>query len=189
MPEGTFNVSRLIAELGLQNLTGQELRVLQTIQPVLNVGDIGDNSPPHVSPAAMFGGLAIGSGGNVGSVQLQCLAPGGGFIEWLTFESATTDFNMSVRTVPSGTATVLAPAGVLSRDPIASIVTTDFVAPLGAPQIQLSQDTNQYTFTPRPLFVPRGSFFLLQAQTGGGGALFLFGFGWREVPASEHVPS
>ena len=55
MPGGAFNVSQLIRELGLQAVTGDEMRVQETIQPTMRVADLSDVTPPHVAPTAIFG--------------------------------------------------------------------------------------------------------------------------------------
>lgn len=189
MAQGAFNVSRLIAELGLQQLTGEELRVLETIQPVLSVGDISGNSPPHQAPAAMFGGIALGAGANFGTVQLQCLAPGGLFVDWFTLVTPTTTVRLSVRPgAPSAGMPVLAAAGQLSRDPVVSIVTNGNAAVIAAPVCTFEQTTTQFNYGPQPLFVPRGTSLTFQATTVGV-QIFTFNFAIREVPASEHVPS
>jgi len=188
MPQGTFNVSRLIAELGLQQIKGDEMRVLETIQPVMNVGALSDVTPPHVAPSAMFGGFAASGPGVAGTVQLQCLAAGGGFIEWLTIQSTTTAVSIRVLDTPITGMTPFANAGRLSRDPVVSIAAVASIAALGGSSILLDESTNFFSFQPRSLFVPRGSSFVMQGSAGAG-ILFFFGFGWREVPASEHVPS
>ncbi len=188
MAQGAFNVTALIRELGLQAVEPDVMEVLRRIQPVITVGDLSDVTPPHVAPTAIFGSLSLSAAGTNGTVALQCLAPGGGFIEWVTIQSTTANALMSVRTVDPGVVTVVGPAGQVSRDPVVSIVRQDAIAALGAPNILLSQTENFFGFSPRPLFIPRASFFILQASNAGVGPSFSWGFSFREVPASEHVP-
>lgn len=189
MAQGAFNVSRLIAELGLQNIRGDEMRVLETIQPTMDVGNLADVTPPHVAPTAIFGTILIGGVGTAGGVQIQSLAPGGGFIEWITFESSVTNAVFSIQTANPGLAVALAPGGQASRDPIVSIATTGNVAVVTTSAPVISQTAAILNFTTRPIFIPRGTFFLLQNTGTGAAAISFFGFGFREVPASEFVPS
>lgn len=183
---GAFNVSQLIRELGLQTISGEDLRVLETIQPTLLVGDLSDVTPPHVAASAFFGVTLAGAVGLAGTVELQCLAPGGCFIEWVSIDSPVVAIAMRVTTVSLGVTTPLAAAGVTSRDPIVSRVRTDAVV-LGPAFVSLAQTGDFFPMNPNPMFIPRASFFSLQHQvvnlTG------TVGFAVREVPASEHVPA
>jgi len=176
----------LIRELGLQTISGDDMRVLETIQPTLLVGDLSDVTPPHVAASAFFGAVIVGAVGLSGTIELQCLAPGGCFIEWITIDSPTVSIAMAVGTAASGAATPVVAAGLTSRDPIVSRVNTDASA-LITPSVTLAQTGAYFPFNPNPMFVPRGSFFTLQtALVNTTGTV---GFGVREVPASEHVPA
>jgi hypothetical protein len=187
VPSGAFNVAALIKELGLQALTGEEMRVLEQIQPVMNVGDLGDVTPPHVAPTALFGKLTQGGVGTFPGVQLQCLAPGGGFIEWVTFES--TDLGlMRVTTKNPGLANVVAKAGQVSRDPVVSVCTDGNGLALGN-HVTISTAQAFLNFAPRPMFIPRGSFFSIFGSEAGAVESMRWGFSWREVPASEYAPT
>lgn len=183
---GAFNVSQLIRELGLQTMTGEDMRVLQTIQPTLLVGDLSDVTPPHVAASAFFGVTLAGAVGLAGAVELQCLAPGGCFIEWITIDSPVVSISMRVSLTSLGVGTPLAAAGVTSRDAIVSRVQTDAVA-LGGAAVTLAQTGDFFGFSPNPMFIPRASFFSLQHQVVN--LVGTVGFGVREVPASEHVPA
>lgn len=189
MGTGAFNVSRLIAELGLKQLTGEELDVLEKIQPVLQVGDLSDVTPPHVAPSAIFGAFIGGGVGTFGGVQFQSLAPGGSFVEWITFDSTTTNANFMIETTDPGFPTLLAAAGQASRDATQTIVRTGALATINALAPVISSTAAIISFTTRPIFIPRGAFFVIQNATAGAGAFAFFGVGWREVPASEFVPS
>ena len=191
MPQGAFNVSRLIAELGLQQIRGDEMRVLESIQPTMQVGDLSDVTPPHVAPSAIFGSVLIGGVGTAGGVQFHSLAPGGSFVEWITFDSTATNATFGIQTVDPAFPTLLPPGGQTSRDPVQTIVRTGAVGFLpgiaGSPVI--SSTAAILSFSNRPVFVPRGTFFVIQNAMTGAPAFSFFGLGWREVPASEFVPS
>jgi len=185
---GAFNISELVRELGLTAVTSEDLRVLQTIQPVLNVGDLSDVTPPHVAASSMFGFTVTAAGGLLATMELQCLAPGGCFIEWIVVVS-TTNVGMRVTTaaIAAGQA-VVAPAGQTSRDPIVSVVRQgDVAAPGIAEAVVFGATSFDMSFGPNPIFIPRASFFSLQALVANTAATISFGV--REVPASEHVPA
>lgn len=186
MPQGAFNVVALLRDLGLKQISGDEMRVREDIQPTMSVGDLSDLTPPHVAPTALFGALIAGIVGQRGMIELHCLAPGGGFIEWLTWDSATMGALLRIVTVASGVAVPVPVAGQASRDAVLSTVVQGSLVATAAPSILLSQTEAFFAFAPRPIFVPRGAFFQVEGQTNGGGGSV--GFSWREVPASEHVP-
>lgn len=187
MAQGAFNVSRLIAELGLQNVTGEELRVLESIQPVLQVGDIGGNSPPHIPPASVSSALVVGGVGTFGSMNLMCLAPGGLFLDWFTFESGATSLNVFVRVGNPAPGMVVVPAdNQVSNDPVVSVVTNGTAAAaVGGTAIFINTTTFRHDFSPHPWFIPRGSSVTFQSIVAGV-TIMNIGLGFREVPASEH---
>jgi len=186
---GAFNVSKLIRELGLTAVTGEDMRVLETIQPTLLVGDLSDVTPPHVAASAMFGTTITAVAAESGVIELQCLAPGGCFIEWIVTFAGTTNIFMRVTTAAiAGGETVLTPAGQTSRDPLLSIVRSGTITPSGiAEAVVFGTTSAELSFGPNPIFIPRGSFFSLEAVVANQPASL--GFGVREVPASEHSPT
>jgi len=184
MPGGAFNTSKFIQELGLKPVGPDEMRVLSDIQPVLIAGDLSGTTPPHIAPSAFFGLLLAGAVGLHGTVELQVLSPGGCFIEWISLDSPVVAVQMRVGTVTLGTATPVVAAGFTSRDPVASLVTTDAVA-IGGASVTLSQTGIYFPFNPNPMFVPSGSFFSLQTQTAN--SFGTVGFAIREVPAAENL--
>jgi len=187
MPQGTFNVSQLIAELGLQNIgQGEILRVLDSIQPTMSVGSLEDTTPPHVPPSALFGAFEATAPGLFSTVQIQCLAPGGAYVDWVVSQS-TTPIEMRVVTVDPGATTLLAVAGQTSRDAIVSIARHDAIAAIATPFVFIEDDSMFMQFGKHPIFVPRGSFFTISSFLAN--LTFSWGLAWREVPSSESVPS
>jgi len=181
---GAFNITRLIAELGLKNV---DLDLIERIQPTMNVGDLSDVTPPHVAPSAIFGGFQAAVPGEVWAMEIQCLSPGGAFIDWISYQAATNaNFTILTASISSGLA-VLPPVGQASRDPILSIAKSGTHVFAGAIGAVISSVGNMHTFNVRSIFIPRGSFFSIQGATVN--FQTSFGIGWREVPASEHVPS
>jgi len=185
---GAFNVSRLIRELGLQVLGADDLmRVRTEIQPVMAVGDLSDVTPPHVAPTALFGRTLLSGGGNTWKFEVQCLAPGGGFCEWIMYNGvANALMRVGLTTITAG-GVVVPNVGQLSRDPIVSIVRAADSVPAGLPGAILSGAGEFYPMAPRPMFIPRGSF--LQFEAGALATVGNLSFVWREVPASEFDPN
>ncbi len=180
---GSFNIAALVRRLGLKAVAAEDLRVLQTIQPVLPVGNLSDFTPPFVSASAMFAETVLGIAGGTGFMQLQCLAPGGGFIDWFQFRSGFSNGRMRVSATDLGGA-VSTTVGQTSREPVVSIVTSGSNLLINEPGVHLSENGIFIQFGLRPIFVPRGSFFQMQLifpNLNGD-----IGFGWREVPAAEN---
>jgi len=159
MPGGAFNTAALIAELGLKPVGQDEMRVLGGIQPVLVAGDLSALTPPHVPASAIFGGNLVGAVAELATIQLQSLAPGGCFIEWLAIRSAQLTM-LRLRQVSAGALAALPPAAIVSRDTPVSVVTQGPLASIGGAAAPL-EDSNG----PRHLgiFIPPGAFFTLQS--------------------------
>lgn len=186
---GAFNVSQLIRELGLQTIDGDTMRVLETIQPTMVVGDLSDVTPPHVAPSAIFGLTIAGVVAESGTIEIQCLAPGGLFIEWIITIGTTTNLlaRVTTATIAAGLP-IIPPAGQTSRDPMVSVVRagTIIASPLNE-FVAFGTASQGLSFGPNPLFIPRGSFFNIQALNNN--AAVSLSFGAREVPSSEHSPT
>lgn len=91
MPQGSFNISRLLRELGLKNII--EMPVSETIQPVLPLASMLGEVPVHVAGAAIFGGSQAQVAAEWGVLELQCLDPGGAVLLFI-LQAA---FNLQVR--------------------------------------------------------------------------------------------
>ncbi len=184
---GAFNITRLLAELGLKNV--QDLPITERIQPTISVGDLSDVTPPHVAPSAIFGDFQAALVLFRALFEFQCLAPGGAFVEWISWESAVANGNIRIRPAAIGPGLAVLPvAGQASRDPIVSIGRSGVILPSGLPSGAIINANAVFvSFSPRPMFIPRGQF--LSVESGATNAAVGFGMGWREVPASEHVPS
>jgi len=185
---GAFNVAQLIRELGLQTISGETMRILETIQPVMAVGDLSDVTPPHVAPSALFGVQETGAVGTAAIIEAQCLAPGGLFIEMFSAISGFTTCSIRITEAAIGPGLpVLATAGQASREPIASVVRSGAVAQSPLEAFTITQVGEITVFGSNAIFVPRGRFFSMQATLDN--TIINFGFWIREVPASEHVPA
>lgn len=188
MGAGAFNVTQLIAELGLQKISGSEMRVLQTIQPTMNVGDLDQVTPPHQAPTELFGVSALTGVGTFATVGIQSLGAGGCFIDWWSINPAVGGVLMKVVDAnPGFTVGPTASVGLLSRDPVASLLFNESIALFSGTRVALGT-VQQLWNVPVPMFIPRGSFFTLQSSTITTG-LFECGIHVRDVPASEFSPS
>lgn len=186
MPGGGFNVAALIKELGLKPVGPDEMRVRGDIQPVLIAGDLSATTPAHEQPAAMFGTTISGAPGTAALFELQSLSPGGGFVGFVSSVQST-GVRMRVVTAGSGISTVLAPAGVLSRAPLVSIVRIGDVAPSAEPFIAFASTLNATQYGWHDIYVPTGSFFQLESASLNNS--IQVGIHWREVVAAENVPA
>lgn len=183
---GSFNISQLVRELGLKAVSAEDLRILETIQPVLIAGDLSRTTPPHEQPAALLAARTDGAIGRRGMFEVQCLAPGGAFVGWIVFSTLGTTSQIRVVTTPSGVATVSPGAGQLSRAPIRSILRIGDVPATGAPSLVLTSGfTAQAGFA--DLYVPNGAFFQIEHATDNVLNVDI-GIHWREVLAAENVP-
>ena len=186
MAGGAFNVAALIRQLGLKRIRGDEMRVLETIQPTLSVGELADLTPQHRTPSVLVGVDLVGLALEHGIVELQCLSLGGGFITDLYMSAAASVF-VRVATTPAviGVPVPVVPAGVLSADPIVSNIVLGSGANLGPPRVALKSTGKTYFGTHGGLFIPRGSFFQIQVQSVA--ATSIASFVWREIPAAETI--
>jgi hypothetical protein len=182
---GAFNVSRLIRELGLKSIRGDELRVLDTIQPTMSVADLEDWTPAHVGPSVIFGIQPTSGAGTRGIVEIQALSAGGAYVDWIGIFGT---LNCEMRVIPngSGLTNAVPPAAFTSRDPIVSVCNQGPIAATGAAFVQLNRNMQTIRFDRSRLFVPRGSFFQIELTPDN--STMSIGFAWREVVASPSEP-
>lgn len=180
---GAFNVSQLIRELGLKTISGDTMRVLETVQPTLPVGQLEGLTPPHVPPSAMFGVTAASGAGLNATLEVQCLAPDGLWIGWAVIGASASIVGYRVTTVTHAAGLgVLASAGQLSRDAVLSVVRSGGIAAVGGPSVDFPSTFGGNLFFADPLYVPRGSFFSLQSVLTN--VPVFLGFKFKEVPAA-----
>lgn len=184
---GAFNVSHLIKELGLKAVEGDAMRVLETIQPTLVIGDLHDSTPAHQPPTALFGFVAQGTPSNVGLFEIQCLSPGGAFVGWFSISTVFTGAAIRVVTTGAGVSNVVPSAGQLSRAPVVSIAREGNISATTDPGVQFVTDTQQLFFGFRDLYIPKGSFF--QVELTSVNTISAIGVHWREIPAMENNPA
>lgn len=183
MPAGSYNVSRLIRELGFKNVA--EMPVRESIQPVIPLGSMAGQVPVHVGSVAVFGGQTTAVAGQRSSFQLQCLDPGGGILMGLS--EVTTNIFMLARlaTAPLVWATgptTLPPQQFNNEIPTASVAELgNIAATFGLQAPPLFSNWPVPTFA--PLFVPRGTF--VQAQTEGTNVAARCLFLWCGITATE----
>lgn len=183
MPQGSFNFSRLVRELGLKNVV--EMPVRETIQPVLNL-DVGEGTyPVHVGPMAISGGKEAGQAGEKTVFELHSLDPGGVVLNWITMVANTSSWVEMDGTVTAWSASGPNPGTVLhlTNGP-RSISTLTFgtdalVALDGDPRIAL-EGIRAPEFG--HLFIPRGQYFRI--ITGANAQSLYCCFCWCGIGAS-----
>lgn len=80
MPQGSFNVSRLLEELGLKNII--EMPVRTEIQPTLNLNSMAGQVPVHNGGCALFGAVQSAVAGEASALSVSSLDPGGCVLNW-----------------------------------------------------------------------------------------------------------
>lgn len=181
---GAFNVARLIEELGLKTISGETMRVLETVQPTMQVGDLTSTTPPHVTPSAFFGFEQTAAVATLATMELQVLSAGGLWIDIL-IASGTAGHAMFV--VPATlmvAPTVHPPAGVTARDAPVSIVRGEDIGAFLGERFPI-QITGADSVVLPPIFVPVGQFFVVQSNNVN--LTSTFGIGIREVLAAENL--
>lgn len=86
MPTNSFNVSRLLEELGEKNII--EMPVSKTIQPVIALDTMRGQVPLHQSPIALFGGFVAATLGETSAFEITSLDPGGVNLIWFNNSEA-----------------------------------------------------------------------------------------------------
>lgn len=81
MPQGSFNVSRLLRAVGLKNVI--EMPVTQTVQPTIPLMTMAGQVPVHTAPQAFGGGVFLGSVGEASVCEIVSLDPGGVIVQTL----------------------------------------------------------------------------------------------------------
>ncbi len=186
MPGGAFNTAALIRELGLKPVGPDEMRVLTTIQPTMDVANLSDHTPVHKVPTAMFGATIQGLAGESGVVQVQSLAPGGIFIEDLIIAGAQNVVATTNLAPLAGVIVVVLPACLFSDDPIVSSVLQGSVPAILPPRAQLRAASSIYAAAgPNGWFIPKGTFFRISTSALAVSTEVIFTI--REVPAAPNV--
>lgn len=154
MPQGSFNISRLIAQYGLKNVS--ELPLAERVQPVISLDTMRGQVPMHQGPVALFGGNVGAQAGQYGTFECISLDPGG-FVVSFVFISLASGF-ITVTNEPvvwGGLGPIPHPPQNFGNQPIASVVnsgTTPIVPTVVHPVVP-GIEPGAYA----PLFVPRGS--------------------------------
>lgn len=177
MPTGSYNISRLIDELGLKNVSG--LEVVERIQPTLALNSMAGQLPVHVAGSAIFG-AAIGPFiAEHGGLQIQSLDPGGFVVQFVQSTTVQT-FVLEVKQVPAvfGAIGPIACAAeqMNSGPPTLSTCNVGTVAlgpPTTAPVFAAGVSMPGGKFA--PFLVPRGQFLMLTTRAQNVSALYAVG--------------
>jgi len=187
MPQGSFNISRLINELGLKNVIG--MPVSERLQVVLPLDTMQGQVPLHQGPVAMFGGQLPGVVGEFTTWEVQSLDPGGCIVEQVIQDAAiVTTYELTAPATPTAfdTGPAFLPPVQFGATPLLSTVRFgQTIAGVGATGPRF-QSLLQLRPAAR-LFIPRGEvrvFKSFAANTAITLAVTLSG-----ITASEAVPS
>lgn len=160
MPTGSYNISRLIAELGFKNVA--EMPVLPSIQPTIPLASMAGQVPVHVGSVALGGGVASAVVGQRSAFQLQVLDPGGAVLQFI-HDITVNASGIFVSDTPLVWATGPTPTSVQQFNngpPSPSLVSLGAVAggaALTDPEVTVNFPVAQFA----PLYIPRGSYLQL----------------------------
>lgn len=155
MPQGSFNVQRLTAELGLKNVS--EMPVGLALAATVPLETMAGMVPVHQSPQAMFGGTTGLAVGEFSAAEFTCLDPGGAYLEVFQQSGVTITINLTTGAAPLVFAAVgpLAhPAQQFQVDPVLSTVVSGTI--LAAPVLTTPQLLDIWAPYKHPLWVERG---------------------------------
>lgn len=182
MGQSTFNLSQFFNRLGIKNA---KPTMLESIQPVISVGDFGNLVPRNNVATGLYGGTRPSVAGEFAFAQVTSQAPGGSLI--YNFHNINQGL-YAMDTRETG-ATVVPPTCQFSTDPMVSIVEqgTTLVRPGGAfaqfpsapaPTASLFQAGNP------PWWLPPG-LTLLMFRTTAASPLNTWNLWMADLPASE----
>lgn len=191
MPTGAFNITELLKQLGIKNLT--ELPIAQVLTPTITVGDGSALTAPLLPPSAWVGATVNADAGERSTWQCHSRGRGGCFIRKLLISgSASGNLTFSVTeadpfaaTPLTGVCTILdmAPSPLLSKGFFDSSTINMFDDELPSIRVPTSTvfDLGDATF------VPAGWWFSIQryaaAQAGQIAALI------QDVPSAAIAPT
>lgn len=184
MPQGNFNVSRLLRRLGHKNQL--EMPVLETIQATIPLASMAGQVPVHVGGVTIGGGNSSSAIAEYSGFQLHSLDPGGLVVQWIH-----NDANISFYMGLSDTATTwLSGAGIcvplnFTNNPSVSVLEFGNAA---SPVSSLApQFKGQGLLVPSgdfaPLYVPRGSYLTMLSKSSN--TSVRMSFCWCGIMATE----
>lgn len=179
MPEGSFNVSKLLAALGHKNIV--EMPVSKNIQVTMPLNAMAGKTPLHAGGVALIGGFVTGIVAEFSAMAVQCLDPGGGVVQWADGGGVT-----EARVSPTLPIWLTGPTALtvqnFTRTPTISL---GYVGTLAAPLATTPYFTGQAMPNSNyaPLWVPRGSWFVMTANLAN--STRTFGVAWCGIEATE----
>jgi hypothetical protein len=161
VPQTSFNISSLIARLGLKNIVEMPPRL--DIQATIPLGTMYGQVPVHVAGVALIGGYQASVVGEQVMFELQCLDAGGGVLQAVAFDSAVRVYRMIISTTPVvwDTGPVAMDTQQFSNEPTLSVGRSGArIAALTADYPTIINRTCPTPFA--PLYVPRGQYIQVQ---------------------------
>lgn len=142
MGQSTFNLSEFFNRLGIKN---PRPTMLESVQPVIVVGDFENMTPAHNVASAGYGGTIGAIVGERGVVQITSRSPGGTLINWFTSNVTTSSITTEVATAGL---TLVEPLNRFSLQVPASLVEDGTDAVIIAPPDAMLWNQNSFTGTP-----------------------------------------
>lgn len=181
MPTGTYNISRLIRELGLKNVA--EMPVRESVQPVMPLATMHGQVPVHVGGVAVWGGARTAVVGEFSTFQIQCLDPGGGILQWVKqVGTATLVWELTAASQIWLTGPSTLQRQDFTNNPSPSVAEIGTIAAAGAATLpEMGEQIPNSNFA--PLYVPRGSF--VRFTQSASNVTLRMCFGWCGITATE----
>lgn len=191
MSRGSFNVAELLRQLGLKS--ARDLPVLETVQPVLPVGDASGLSPSLIAPIAWAGGEVAAVAGQYGAFQVSGRGAGGTWIRQFTTSAPGTSglwrLNVSSTDPLAGGIATALPLLDMAANPVQSVVRKGTSATLlPAATTPSWNQIAATTFTMiDPVYLLPGSILTIEQATVN--AVFYFSVIVQDVPAAPLSPT
>lgn len=186
MGQATFNLTELWNRMGIKN---PRPTMLESVQPVINVGDFHQLTPLHVAPTNIVGGDVFNAAGEFSIVQMQARGAGGTLINWWSWQNNAVRYMRIAAAIGGLTDRTANAVGPFSNDPTVSTfqsgtdpvnpVTTFGQRPQALAQNQSQQGTNL------PLYLPNGATMVWSLNIVNT-ALNGWAICWTDLPASEN---
>lgn len=189
MPQGTFNVRRVIENLGHKNQA--EMPVSLNVQATLPLQSMYGQVPVHVAGVAMFGANAPAVAGESSQLRITCMDPGGAIVQFCHVATNNQNIYLSIHD-PGGiawgaTGPVNVPAFDYTNQPTRSTAAYGSLAILFDPLRPMFGTHNESNILQggafAPWYVPRGKVLVIANATANFSTSFVVG--WVGIGASE----
>jgi len=172
-----FDMSAWLESFGI--LGGEVPEIVPVLQPVLVVNGESENVFPELAPTQNVGTFLAPGVFQSATLAVQALAAGGAFVDYISVTDAAhapATFRWKITATDPGLNPLT--GNTVFGTPVTACY-SGVLASIGAPFMFARDNVTAF----RPLYVPQGSFGIVQAQTNA--TAYLMGLRVRDVPAME----